>query len=171
MPKTAINVDIIKTAKRIECKSCRKGVVMCKMRPCWGTVEDFKKIIEVGHAKKLMIDYYNDKAINNNERIHFLSGASNGNECSKATWNPKGICIFLENDKCIINDIKPTVGAVMCCKHKQDSKLMHACLMTWTTKKGRDLIESWKKMVDYKDKDDNEDFDITEAFSLMMFGF
>jgi len=80
---------------KVECSMCENGIRMCHRRPCWGTVEDFKKIIDAGFAKKLMIDYYNDESINNNERTYILSGANNGNECSKADWNPKGKCTFL----------------------------------------------------------------------------
>ena len=43
--KTATKIDVIKNAKRIECKNCAKGIAMCRLRPCWGTVKDFKKII------------------------------------------------------------------------------------------------------------------------------
>jgi hypothetical protein len=67
---------ILDTAKKIECFGCEKGISMCHMRPCWGTVEDFRKIIKAGHAKKLMIDYYSTKTINKGKNIYFLSGAN-----------------------------------------------------------------------------------------------
>jgi len=155
-------------AKKVECTSCTKGVSMCETRPCWGTVSDFKKIIKAGHADKLMIEYYNHEDLNKGERVYFLSGASNGNEGSKASWNPKGTCIFLVNDKCSIHEIKPTIGAVACCKTEYDLKITHACLKTWTTKSGKKLIEDWKKMVNYREKDDDEDFSIMGVLSLFM---
>jgi hypothetical protein len=162
---------IIRSAKKIECPNCEKGIYYCKTRPCWGTVNDFKKIIEAGHAKELMIDYYSHKNINNGNKIYFLSGSSNSNQCSKADWNPKGVCIFLENDKCRINDIKPTTGAVACCKKKPNISIMHACILTWNTKKGKQLIKDWKKMVDYKDKEDDEGFSFIDAYMAMAMGF
>jgi hypothetical protein len=163
---------ILDTAKKVECLGCEKGVAMCNLRPCWGTVEDFKKIIEAGYAKKLMIDYYNADAINNGEKIYFLCGASHNNECSKADWNPKGTCLLLEDDKCTINDIKPTMGRIMCCKKNiSGKKYINACMRTWTTQEGSDLIEKWKKMVNYVDKDDNEGFSFVDAFNAMIFGF
>ncbi len=165
--KTTTKTDIIKTAKKIECKDCTEGIAMCNLRPCWGTVKDFLKIIKAGHAKKLMIDYYSNDKINNGKKIYFLSGASNHNQCSKADWNPKGTCIFLVNNKCNIHNIKPTMGAVMCCKIKQDKTLMHACLMTWLTKEGLKLIEDWKKMVNYVNKDDDEGFNLYDAMTLL----
>lgn len=146
--------EIISSAEKVECTVCDKGIQMCRTRPCWGTVSNFRKIIKAGHAKKLMVDYYNNKDVNKGENIYFLSGASRGNECSKADWNPIGICIFFQDNKCDIHGIKPTMGAIGCCKMPIDIKILHACLMTWTTKEGKDLIEKWKKMVDYVEKKD-----------------
>jgi hypothetical protein len=62
------------------------------------------------------------------------------------------------------------MGAVGCCKNDigVDKELLHACLMTWTTKEGKDLIEKWKKMVDYVDVQDDEGFDIGDMISLVM---
>lgn len=169
----------IKSAKKVECKGCNEGKQMCKTRPCWGTVDDFKRIIDAGHADKLMIDYYNNASINGGNNIYFLSGASNHCQGSKAIWNPKGTCIFFEKDKlskkgivftegkCLIHDIKPTIGAVACCKKRQDKEFIHACLLTWTTRKGKKLISDWKKMVNYVDVPDNEGFNFVDAFMLM----
>lgn len=158
--------EYIANAEKIECKSCSKGIAMCKLRPCWGTVSDFKKIIKAGHAKKLMLEYYNHNDLNNNETVYFLCGASNGNECTKANWNPKGQCLLLVDNKCQVHSIKPTMGAVACCKKEMDKKLMHACLKTWTTKEGKKVIEDWKKMVDYVEKDDDNDFSMFNVISL-----
>jgi hypothetical protein len=90
--------EIISSAVKVECVDCHKGVYMCRTRPCWGTVRDFKKIIKAGHAKKLMLEYYNNTAVNKGNNIYFLCGASRGNQCSKADWNPKGTCILLVDD-------------------------------------------------------------------------
>ena len=165
------NKEYIVSAKRIECLNCKDGINMCKMRPCWGTIGDFKKIINAGHQEKLMIDYYSHNDLNKGKRVYFLSGASNGNECSKADWNPKGECIFLVDNKCSINHIKPTIGAVACCKTPTDLKVMHACLRTWNTKQGKDLIEKWKVMVEYVEKDDDEGFSLYDGMMAMVFGF
>jgi len=162
--------DIIKSAKKVECTSCIKGIRMCTTRPCWGTVKDFKRIIEAGYATSMMIDYYAHRDINNGDRIYFLSGASRGNQCSKADWNPKGTCSFLIKEKCAIHDIKPTVGAVACCEKEPDLKLIHACMLTWNTRTGKKLINDWKKMVNYVDVEDDEGFDIGDLISLLLVG-
>jgi hypothetical protein len=158
--------------KKIECKGCKSGVAMCYRRPCWGTIDDFRAIIKAGHADKLMIDYYNSDTLSDNKRIYFLSGANNGNEGSKADWNPKGKCIFLENDLCVIHEIKPTMGAVSCCKVEGGQRNeMEQCIKTWDSEDGEKLISEWKLMVDYVDKDDDEGFSFESAFSTMLYGF
>jgi len=133
-----------------------------------------KKIIEAGFAHNLMIDYYNSENISMNERTYILSGANNGNECSKADWNPKGKCSFLTNEnKCLIHDIKPTMGAIACCKrdHPNFVKENEACVATWATEEGKQLIEDWKKLVNYQEKDDDKGFDFISGLSVMLNGF
>jgi len=157
--------------KKIECKGCKEGIQMCKTRPCWGTVEDFKKIIEAGFAKKLMIDYYNSESVSNNKKIYFLSGASNGNDCSKADWDPRGVCALLENDLCVVHEIKLTIGAIACCKNESGFRDDNEkCIATWDSPEGNELIEKWKVLVEYVEKNDDEGFSFMGAMDLM-FGF
>ena len=42
----------------MECTGCSKGVAMCHNRPCFGTPEEFSKIIDAGYANKLRIDHW-----------------------------------------------------------------------------------------------------------------
>lgn len=43
----------------IECLGCQAGIDMCKKaRPCFGTPEEFSKIIDAGYAEKLRIDHW-----------------------------------------------------------------------------------------------------------------
>ena len=158
---------IIRSAKKVECRFCDGGEKMCQTRPCWGTVNDFKRIIDAGYATSLMIDYYSHESINNGKKIYFLSGASRGNECSKADWNPIGTCKFFVNHKCIIHQIKPTMGAVTCCKEKTSQELTHACLLTWNTRTGEKLINDWKKMVNYVEVEDDREFNLS-ALALLL---
>lgn len=160
--------NIIRSAKKVECTNCVKGIHMCTTRPCWGTVKDFRRIIEAGFASSLMIDYYAHRDINNGNKIYFLSGASRGNQCSKADWNPKGTCSFLIKEKCAIHHIKPTIGAAACCKKPQNLKLIQACILTWNTRTGKKLINDWKKMVDYEEVQDDEGFGMNELISFLL---
>jgi hypothetical protein len=42
----------------MECTGCSNGVAMCHNRPCFGTPEEFDKIIDAGYAEKLRIDHW-----------------------------------------------------------------------------------------------------------------
>lgn len=160
--------NIIRSAKKVECTNCVKGIHMCTTRPCWGTVKDFRRIIEAGFAPSLMIDYYAHRNINNGNKIYFLSGASRGNQCSKADWNPKGTCSFLIKEKCAIHNIKPTIGAVACCKKAPNQKLIQACILTWNTRTGKKLINDWKKMVNYEEVEDDAGFGLDTLISFLL---
>ena len=143
---------------KVECPSCTKGIAMCHQRPCWGTVSDLERIIEEGHADKLMLDYYNHKDLNNREDVYFLSGANCGCEKQLAKLLPIGPCTFLSEDKCTIHDIKPTLGAVACCKdpHSLTTKVIFHCMESWIRKEGAELISRWKEMVGYDEENVNE---------------
>lgn len=42
----------------MECTGCKQGVSMCHNRPCFGSPEEFDKIIDAGFADKLRIDHW-----------------------------------------------------------------------------------------------------------------
>ncbi len=42
----------------MECTGCKEGVAMCHNRPCFGSPEEFDKIIDAGFADKLRIDHW-----------------------------------------------------------------------------------------------------------------
>jgi hypothetical protein len=42
----------------MECTGCKQGVSMCHNRPCFGSPEEFDKIIDAGYADKLRIDHW-----------------------------------------------------------------------------------------------------------------
>ena len=42
----------------MDCPNCINGIKMCHHRPCFGTPEEFEKIIDAGFAEKLRIDYW-----------------------------------------------------------------------------------------------------------------
>ena len=86
----------------------------------------------------------------------------------------KANVFFLTNEnKCEIHHIKPTMGAVACCKREQSKFKQEndACVTTWATDEGKQLIEQWKILVDYEEKDDDEGFDFSSGLSAMLMGF
>ena len=144
--------------KTCECLGCEKGISMCFNRPCWGTVEDFEKIIDEGHSDKLMLDYWIGRGDREDieghpffgnpfkEDVFILCGAIKGFEGKKAPFSlfKKGGCTFLtEENKCSIHHIKPIEGKYACCK-SEDNKgrdLRLSLVRMWDTEKGKELIK------------------------------
>jgi hypothetical protein len=42
----------------VTCTGCSKGVAMCYKRPCWGTPEEFSKLLDAGYAGLIQRDVY-----------------------------------------------------------------------------------------------------------------
>lgn len=129
--------------KENECK-CNICVNMCKTRPCWGTPEEIKKIIEAGFANKLMLDYWVSEP-----DIYIVSPAIKGYEKGNAPYTPRGVCIFLKNDLCKLHDLKlkPFEARVAGCKMEDDFNVHMDVAMEWDTDKGREVVKIWKKKV------------------------
>ena len=151
---------------RIDCPNCVEGIKMCHRRPCWGTVEDFQRIIEQGHANKLMLDFYGTPG----EEVHILSGANNNRQGSHAPFNPIGTCIFLDDNKCSIHDIKPYGGAVSCCKQsdKEVRDIVKHCIDSWRTPEGEALVKEWKRIVNYVEVDIFKEVNILSGIEMLL---
>lgn len=123
--------------------SCEKCVNMCKYtRPCWGTPEEFERIIDAGYGRKLMLDWWIASP-----NIYFLSGAIIGYEGQRAPPIPMGQCAFLDkNNRCELHDkgLKPTEGRVVIHDQGYDDELHCLFPRTWKTKAGMSLIKRWK---------------------------
>jgi hypothetical protein len=176
-------MEFLNQIPKPECNGCMKGVAMCHNVPCIGTVEDIEKILDAGLGNNLMLDYWTgnpdiDEDSSNIFRkdVFYLAPATQGSQGKKAPFIRGGICAYLIDNKCSLHSkgLKPTQGRSACCKidnlyidsngEKRDIDERLPILMTWNTKKGKDLIERWIKEVNY-----SEDFtnDLKEKTSTM----
>lgn len=131
---------------------------MCHHRPCWGSVAEFKKIIDAGHANLLMIDYWagGGEGSEFQDDVQVLCGAIVGYEKYRAPFIPIGTCALLDCTSCMVHKIKPSEGAMACCKEvdtneKQYKKMKMALVRDWDTEKGRQLIDKWKELVGFEE--------------------
>ncbi len=145
---------MLKTIPESEC-SCSLCVAACK-RPCWPTPAEVLKLIEAGFAKQLMLDYWHA-----DENISILCPANPGYEgCSApeisifdilSGYNPlKSGCIFLEDKKCKLHDLKlkPIEGRLTLCCQKQDGQKLHKAVAdTWDTDEGRNVVAQWEELI------------------------
>lgn len=128
---------------RVACKGCDFGIKCCYSCPCWGTPEDINKIIDSGNAHKLSITA--DGAM--------LVPAVEGMEGKMVNLNIRGKCTFLTEDNlCGIHSIKPTEGAVVCCKSMLSTpEYRQEICKTWLNNNGKNTIAKYfLTMINYK---------------------
>jgi hypothetical protein len=132
------------------CQACKD---MCK-RPCWGTPAEMEKIIAAGFGSKLMLDYY----VMDDETVYNLCGAFPGYEAKEAPFWPgpsHGKCMFLTPKRSLCQlhrkGLKPIEGRVA---HHSDvvekinkhfMNIHYLVELSWQTKRGRELIASFRK--------------------------
>jgi hypothetical protein len=95
------------------------------------------------------------------EDVMYLIPAIVGIEGKQAPFIRSGKCNLLVDNKCSLHDkgLKPTQGQYACCKTQRmsidkDGKEYNIderifILHTWNTQRGKDLIERWKKEVNF----------------------
>lgn len=98
------------------------------------------------------------------EDVQYLVPATKGKEGGKAAMIRSGSCNLLVNEQCTLHslDLKPIQGRLACCSHHNEFTdgtdvderiyVMH----TWNTQRGKDLIERWKKEVNFNEDPDPE---------------
>lgn len=148
----------IREESECSCEIC-KG--MCQ-RPCWGTPEDIKKIIDAGFGDRLMADFWEGSKETNDEDVEILCGALKGHEAMLAPFFPisKEGCSFFKNGLCELHDLKlkPIEGRLATCKDVPEEKWesIHKNVMkTWNTEEGRDLVKKWKEKHNLSKREDS----------------
>lgn len=155
-----IKENPLKILTPVEC-DCSKCEIMCE-RPCWGTPEDIKKIIDSGLGDRLMIDFWVGEIQGGPESfdgdIEILCPALKNYEGRSAPFwpqNQEGCTFWNEDFKCDLHrsGLKPSEGklSIHDMKHLFDIDLFdidlhEAVAMTWNTEEGRSLVSEWKSI-------------------------
>lgn len=140
------DIDLKLQDSECQCQICKD---MCK-RPCWPTPEEAEKLINAGHIKKLMLDYY----FSDND-IELLCPALIGYEGKEAPFFPVGKCIFQDiSGLCELHDLnlKPTEGRKSICSRKDikiHQQLHKDIAMLWDSEIGKNIIKKWKTVINY----------------------
>lgn len=131
-----------------EC-ACERCQSMCQA-PCTGSVEDMERLIDAGYADRLMFDDLPSKG----HPPDILKPALKGVEGGPAPWQTSSSegCTFWKGGKCELHDLglKPTLGR-LAYHGKNDFYDKYAKISSedWATERAFDLIERWKKLVNY----------------------
>jgi hypothetical protein len=138
-----------------EC-NCADCVGACEHRPCWGTPDEIKRIIEAGFGNRLMRDWwegdFRDDCGLLEGSINMLQPAIVGHEGQRAPLWPNGRCTFLTDDGlCELHaaGLKPSEGKISICSDKafaltgfRSGKELHeAVARTWDNEQARELVE------------------------------
>ncbi len=141
-----------------EC-SCEICKSMCR-RPCWGTPQEIRKLINSGYGDRLYIDYW----ARNERDIEILCGALKGHEGQRAPFIPssKQGCTFWKEGLCQLHDakLKPAEGrhAHHSTCMNEDSSIHEAIADMWDTKEGRKIVKHWKENYFKKPTEDDEGY-------------
>ncbi len=138
--------------------SCILCVDACESRPGWPTPEEAKLLIDAGHANRLMLEWWDaDEEL---PYIEILSPASSGRGGIKAPSTPlfsygrlNWRCVFLKDGKC---ELFGQPGRPIECRayyhtdsDKKTNRLHKEVAKAWNTEEARELVQTWKKLVDY----------------------
>ena len=144
----------LRTSKPCACAKCKSA---CETRPGWPTPEEAERIIDAGHAKKLMYDWW--EADESLPHIGVLSPAAIGCGGKKApevsfmdrimgiSWG----CEFHKQGKCELHgtNMKPFECRISmpCTDSRDDVSLHKAAAIRWNSKKGRAVLLRWQTAV------------------------
>jgi len=138
-------MSLLTILKESEC-SCDECKSMCR-RPCWGTPNEIRKIIDAGFGDRLMVDYWCNTMFDD---IEILCGALKGYEGKAAPFIPVSDsgCSFFKNGLCELHDekLKPCEGRLSVCTSNGDDidGLHKEVAMMWDSEEGRELVKGWR---------------------------
>jgi Fe-S-cluster containining protein len=137
--------------------TCEHCISACENNPGMGTPDEMRKLIDLGYANKLCIDWWEPSfELDNDERIFMLVPAALGTEGGYSEEMPsmgwlfdwrKGQCTFLtEDDRCAIHEHKPTeCREFLACRGKKANRAK--IVRQWNTPKGQTLVREWKTLM------------------------
>ena len=142
---------------------CSRCQSFCRHRPCWPTPDEVRKLIDAGHAERLMIDWWGGNSFRGEfTDIPILCPAGVGHEKDDADEGdmflmrpPRMKCVMFKGGLCALHDtgMKPVEGRCTSCKESEsDSKLHGAVADSWNNPDALGLVWQWMKQVDYRGK-------------------
>lgn len=135
-----------------EC-ACAKCVTMCK-RPCWPTPAEVRELIRLGHAKKLMADWWegDPNVVADIDRTWKDAPEMTGDFFTSLFRPPPiyGGCVFHVEGKCALHGVcKPLEGRLAhhSQSHEAGQALHREVAKFWATPDGIALVAEWRALV------------------------
>jgi hypothetical protein len=137
----------LKEQPRIACEGCAVGRSMCEARACWGTPEEIAALMAAGYTNRLMLDIWVREYPGD---IYIVCPAERGMQGQGPSIWPGGRCNMLTPEGlCEVHHMKPSEGAMACCKRSSQEDMHRAVAMTWDSDLGREVVARWKEEVGY----------------------
>jgi hypothetical protein len=154
-------VESRKETEMASCK-CPECQQMCAYRTCWPTPEEADKLLDLGYANQMWLDYWIREDIIEDLSdyeydcsIYIIAPAGKGYGGRYAPSNPAGKpCVLQdENGLCTIHDIcKPMEGRLATCKTNEIVPNLHEKVaMLWDSDLGRKVVKKWERLTERKD--------------------
>jgi hypothetical protein len=126
-----------------------RSVGACERRVCWGTPAEIKKLVELGYAERLMMDYWVGNFNGGDDDIHVVAPAIVDYGGRGAPFHPLGRCNFLENNLCVIHAYKPAEGRKggSCQDAKDPFNLHEHIARMWDTEEGMEVVNLWRSQL------------------------
>ena len=153
--KDCTSMKNLKEYKTCNC-ACEQCIGMCKGTPCYGTVEEIDKLIDLGFANKMMMIHTEVQTDDFDwDTFDLITPALKGYEGKYESYYTFGECALLENDLCLVHHtgFKPLEARVANCKIKGGTSALREDIrrMWWESKDAERVVEKWKDVVDYKE--------------------
>ena len=150
-----------------EC-SCVACQGMCHRRPCFGTPDDIERIVDAGHAGKLMAEYgtTDPEVLFGGPTVWMVQPAVVGFEGKVAPDDPGGTCAFLNRaGRCELHDagLKPSEGKIALCFEGHEElgipfvstpNILFEFTKLWNTERGLEVGRKWRKALDEGTQDE-----------------
>lgn len=126
--------------------TCEKCMSFC-LRPCWPLPEEASKLIELGYANRMMLDYWVGDGEDGGD-INIISPACLGYEGYCAPFWPTGTCTMQDvgSGLCDLHGVcKPYEGRIT--YHDRVTDQHKAVADAWNCDYGREVVERWGEAV------------------------
>lgn len=146
---------------------CRDCVAACSVRPGWPTPEEVERLMDQGHANRLMLDHWSGGE--DGKEHYLLVPAVDEHGGGLAPFNPIGRCTFLTDaERCEIHEsgAKPLgCRATMACR-RPPRRRAASIVALWDGEAGAAAIARWRELTGCDG--DQVEVDALDLLGMMM---
>lgn len=145
-------IEDFQPSEPCQCTECQS---YCQ-RPCWPTPQEAMRLMDAGHGKRLMLDWWQGEAVAEGNPVGILCGGLKGHEGKIAPYWPESIegCTFFVDGLCQLHDtgLKPFQAMVVhhSDTHERVTQLRILIVEAWNSEAGLKAIDRWREITSEK---------------------